>query len=543
MMMCTMEITEDGGCLYGGYCEIVWRKGGYLMLNDELAFLHSVYSPNILNYNPAFCFRYIQNYNCSQKQLQMESKMTNVRFSYEGCCISTYGLFTLKGIIQGREVNIVISMTQDENSININLANQLFISEHNISEKTNIFCKRQYEIKDLQVTIDDYEYISQFNVTTMYREEIDIIIGLPWFKSLGTFILNIEKKFVTFPYKKKMMTLQDITMRSKSITPSSKDFKDISKVILPDNQNSISKMQKEYDEVIADKNQEISRLKNHSEKLLTQIKKSRDTKQRVQELEQENQDLGKKLSGNDEEASRLKNLNKKLLEQIKKMKDEKPENRNIINKVGKSEDEEEISRLRVHNQNLLTQIKKLKHDKKTLQEKLDRKTSLVDKETMTDPINLTTQKEANPADVKKFSNVEVQTSQRYEENSIPKVNQEKATSIRSKDQVARMPYRHPNHKSRYFNQSMYQQKQITAMSKNITSTTSAGQNRSYHGSRNVSSSFQEPYKNPNPQKIELGWADSFTIRQFCSALRRSYRLRSSTITNSIMKKHETIITS
>ena len=116
-------------------------------------------------------------------------------FSYEGCCNSYFRLFTLKGSIQGKDVNIVVSMTQDENSININLANQLFISEHNISEKTNIFCKRQYEIKDLQVTIDDYEYISQFNVTTMYREEIDIIIGLPWFKSLGTFILNIEKKF------------------------------------------------------------------------------------------------------------------------------------------------------------------------------------------------------------------------------------------------------------------------------------------------------------------------------------------------------------
>ena len=74
---------------------------------------------------------------------KMESKMTNERFSYEGCCISTYRLFTLKGIIQGREVNIIISMTQDENSININLANQLFILEHSISEKTNIFCKRQ----------------------------------------------------------------------------------------------------------------------------------------------------------------------------------------------------------------------------------------------------------------------------------------------------------------------------------------------------------------------------------------------------------------
>jgi hypothetical protein len=66
---------------------------------------------------------------------------------------------------------------------------------------------------------------------------------------------------------------------------------------------------------------------------------------------------------------------------------------------------------------------------------------------MTDPINLTTQKEANPTDVKKFSNVEEETFQGYEENSIPKVNQQKATSIRSKDRVARMPYRHPNLKN------------------------------------------------------------------------------------------------
>jgi hypothetical protein len=239
----------------------------------------------------------------------MESKMLNVRFSYEGCSISTYGLFTLKGSIQGKEVNIVISMTHDENSININLANQLIILEHNVSEQTNIFCKRQYEIKDLQVTIDDYEYISQFNVTTMYREEIDIIIELPWFKSLGTFILNIEKKFVTFPYKKKMTTLQDITMRSKSITPSSKDFKDISKVILPDNHNSISKMQKDNDEVIADKNQEISRLKNYNQNLLVKIRKLKDKKQGNTILEQENHGLKVKSTEKEEEISCLRNLN------------------------------------------------------------------------------------------------------------------------------------------------------------------------------------------------------------------------------------------
>jgi hypothetical protein len=58
----------------------------------------------------------------------------------------------------------------------------------------------------------------------MYKKEIDIILGLPWFEKLGTFILNMEKKFLVFPYKKKMMTFQDITMKSDSIVPSSKDL-------------------------------------------------------------------------------------------------------------------------------------------------------------------------------------------------------------------------------------------------------------------------------------------------------------------------------
>jgi hypothetical protein len=147
------------------------------------------------------------------------------------------------------------------------------------------------------------------------------------------------------------------------------------------------------------------------------------------------------------------------------MKDEKPENRDIISEVEKSDNREERLCLRVHNRSLLTQIKKLKSDKKSLYNELDQlinKKSLFDKETMTEPIelknysdvnipiinkgihtdlvNLTTQKDANPTNVKRSSNVEVQTSQGYEEDSIPKVNQEKATSIRSKDQVAKMSY-------------------------------------------------------------------------------------------------------
>jgi hypothetical protein len=454
-------------------------------------------------------------------------------------------LLKVNGIIQGKNINIAICPTARKNHINVDLANQLMVLEPNIIENDMCLSDEKYDIKNLQLSMGDYKFTAKFNVVSIYQDSVDIILGSTWVDTLGTFIFNTRRKFLTFSYKKKKFTLQDATMKSISEAPSSEDLKDISEVILPDNQKSIQKLQdrqEECDKIIIEKDEEISRLRNHNQKLLAKIMKSKEKKWCFQKFEQENQGLKEKLTEKEEESSCLRNLNQKLLEQIKSLKDERRENLESKNKDDKSEDKEELLRLKRHNQDLLTQIKRLKHDKKTLQEKLDRKTSLVDKETMTDPINLTTQKEANPADVKKFSNVEVQTSQRYQEDSIPKFNQQKATSIRSKDQVARMPYQHPNHKNRYFSQSLYQQKQMTSMSKNITSATSDAQNRSYHGSRNTSSSFQEPYKLPM-QKIELGWADSFTMRKFCSALRKSYRLKSSTITNSIMKNQATIITS
>jgi hypothetical protein len=123
------------------------------------------------------------------------------------------------------------------------------------------------------VTIDEYEYISQFYVTNMYQEEVDIVIGLPWFKSLGTFILNMEKKIVTFSYKEKMITLQDTKSERDFVTP--EDCNDISEVILQENKKSMQRIQKEFDEVIKDKREEISCLKEHSKKILSQIKKSK----------------------------------------------------------------------------------------------------------------------------------------------------------------------------------------------------------------------------------------------------------------------------
>jgi hypothetical protein len=98
-------------------------------------------------------------------------------------------------------------------------------------------------------------------------------------EALSTFILNMKKKFLTFCYKKKNIALQDVRMKLDFEAPSLVDFKDISKVILQDNQTSIQRMRKEFDKVVADKDKEISCLKEHRQELLAQIKKSKDNTQ------------------------------------------------------------------------------------------------------------------------------------------------------------------------------------------------------------------------------------------------------------------------
>jgi hypothetical protein len=52
------------------------------------------------------------------------------------------------------------------------------------------------------------------------------ILGLTWLETLGTFILNVEKK-LTFYYKNKKIMFSDITMTP----PLLEDFKNISKMI------------------------------------------------------------------------------------------------------------------------------------------------------------------------------------------------------------------------------------------------------------------------------------------------------------------------
>jgi hypothetical protein len=71
---------------------------------------------------------------------------------------------------------------------------------------------KQYETTYLQLNIGDYTFVSQFTVVSLWSNEVDILLGSPWMETLGSFILNTKNKFLTFSYKKKKITLQDIKL-------------------------------------------------------------------------------------------------------------------------------------------------------------------------------------------------------------------------------------------------------------------------------------------------------------------------------------------
>lgn len=220
-----------------------------------------------------------------------------------------------------------------------------------------------------------------------------------------------------------------------------------------DNEKTISKKQKEFEEVIYNKDEEISCLKDHQEKLLEQVKKAKTSKKELKErlLEQEEENLC------------LKSLNQTLIEQIKCLKEEKHEGQNKVDL-----ENEECSSLKDHNQNMLKQIKKLKDEKKS---STNRFKELVAKEAPKSPdvevqtkeieietTNFAVQANPNPIEVKTYSDVVVQTKDTPNKDLVVKLtttmpdgNQETVIKTLKEVQTRQTPYLHPNHKSRHLN--------------------------------------------------------------------------------------------
>ena len=376
---------------------------------------------------------------------------SNERFpETRSACVRT--LFNIKGSLAGRDIIISISPTERSNYVSPKCANQLVIPESNIVE-TNFFGK-QYDISNLHLNIGYYTFTSKFTVQTLSFNDSDIVLGSPWMKTLGSFILNTKKKFLTFSYKKKKIMLQDVTLKPNSVTP--EDISDISKVISHEGKKVLQNMQNEINKITIDKNGEVSRLKNHSEKLLMQIKILKKDKK---SLENQVQQLIKKEASN----------------------------------VGIQVD---------------------------------------DKTTNIDSVNVTTQDEDKQVEENTRLEFAVQTmnipSECFITNSTtfsPEENIKIGTCSVRKNQTKRVPYRYPNHENRrinyatYLNQSEPKQQINDPKKSNVTST------QCYEDKSLQSFSDQNAI-----QKINLGWSNPFSVRQFCLSLRRSYQLVSTRMT-------------
>jgi hypothetical protein len=98
------------------------------------------------------------------------------------------------------------------NFINIQLVNKLQVPTKNI-QGMRVVGENVQIFKDLKFSMDKYVLHSYFYAMDM--DEVDIVLGYPWIESMGTININVQKKFLNFWYKKKKITLQDVSLSKK----------------------------------------------------------------------------------------------------------------------------------------------------------------------------------------------------------------------------------------------------------------------------------------------------------------------------------------
>ena len=55
------------------------------------------------------------------------------------------------------------------------------------------------------------KYVLHSNFFAIDMDDVDVVLGYPWMNSIGTVNINLQKKFLKLWYKKKKITLQDIS--------------------------------------------------------------------------------------------------------------------------------------------------------------------------------------------------------------------------------------------------------------------------------------------------------------------------------------------
>ncbi len=70
--------------------------------------------------------------------------------------------------------------------------------------------------KDLKLSMDKYVLHCDFQISDM--DNMDVVLGYPWMESVGTVNINVQKKFMKLWYKKKKITLKDISIKTQAET-------------------------------------------------------------------------------------------------------------------------------------------------------------------------------------------------------------------------------------------------------------------------------------------------------------------------------------
>jgi len=129
--------------------------------------------------------------------------------THKGLIPTGISLLQIHGLIQKEKIIVFINLSCKHNFISVNLAKKLQVPAKQI-EHTQIDHEDVQVYKDLKISMDKYVLHGDFYASEM--NNMEVVLGYPWMESVGTLNINVQKKFLKLWYKKKKITLQDISI-------------------------------------------------------------------------------------------------------------------------------------------------------------------------------------------------------------------------------------------------------------------------------------------------------------------------------------------
>jgi len=132
-------------------------------------------------------------------------------------------LLQVHGLIQKEKIIVSINPSCKHNFMNVKLVKKSQVPAKHI-ENTQADDKDVQVYKDLKISMDKYVLHGDFY--TLDMDNMDVVLGYPWMEFVGIININVQKKFLKLWYKKKKITLQDISI-NKQVDSMKVDAEDV----------------------------------------------------------------------------------------------------------------------------------------------------------------------------------------------------------------------------------------------------------------------------------------------------------------------------